>query len=49
MEWDYSMGLFEGLAEEERKHYFLLDNVIDFLFQPQSWLENAEFVHLNDY
>ena len=49
VELDYQRDLFERLAEEERKHFFLLDNVIDFLFQPQSWLENAEFVHLNDY
>lgn len=41
--------LFIKLAREEKKHYFLLENVIEFISQPANWLENAEFVHLEEY
>ncbi|MBE0535173.1 MAG: ferritin family protein [Phycisphaerae bacterium] len=39
----------QKLAAEEKKHYFLLENIIDFVSRPTTWLENAEFVHLEDY
>ncbi|MHC4337666.1 MAG: ferritin family protein, partial [Planctomycetota bacterium] len=42
-------GIFQKLAEEENKHYFLLENIIDFVSRPEQWLENAEFHHLEDY
>ncbi len=42
-------GLFLKLAEEEKKHYFLLDNIIEFVSRPEHWLENAEFYHLEEY
>ncbi|TFG45793.1 MAG: rubrerythrin [Candidatus Brocadiia bacterium] len=41
--------LFLKLAEEEKKHYFILQHIIDFVSRPQQWLENAEFVHLDEY
>jgi rubrerythrin len=41
--------LFEQLAKEEEKHYFLLENIIDFVLRPKHWLENAEWYHLNKY
>ena len=41
--------LFLKLAEEEKKHYFLLDNIIEFVSRPESWLENAEWHHLDEY
>jgi rubrerythrin len=41
--------IFKNLAAEEKKHYFLLDNIVDFLSRPDQWLENAEFCHLEDY
>jgi len=37
------------IAEEEKKHYFLLDNIIDFITRPETWLENAEYNHLDEY
>lgn len=46
---DYQKELFLKLAEEEKKHYFLLDNIIEFVSRPQHWLENAEFCHLEEY
>ena len=42
-------AIFNTLAEEENKHYFLVDNIIDFVSRPQTWLENAEFHHLEKY
>jgi len=41
--------IFEQLAEEEKKHFFLLDNIIEFVSRPETWLENAEFHHLEEY
>lgn len=41
--------IFLSLAEEEKKHYFLLENIIDFVSRPQTWLENAEWHHLDEY
>jgi rubrerythrin len=41
--------VFLTLAEEEKKHYFLLDNIIEFVSRPEQWLENAEFYHLEEY
>ena len=37
------------LAEEEKKHGFLIQNLIDFLSRPMTWIENAEFNHLEEY
>ncbi len=42
-------GILEKLAKEENKHYFLLQNIIDFVSRPETWLENAEWNHLDDY
>jgi rubrerythrin len=41
--------IFLKLADEEKKHYFLLENIIDFVSRPETWLENAEFYHLEEY
>jgi len=46
---EYQKELFLKLAEEEKKHYFLLDNIIEFVSRPEHWLENAEFFHLEEY
>ena len=45
----YQKELFLRLAEEEKKHYFLLENIIEFVSRPETWLENAEFFHLEEY
>jgi len=37
------------IAKEEEKHYLLLDNIIELVSRPQTWLENAEFYHLEEY
>ena len=41
--------ILKTLIEEEKKHYFLLQNIMDFLSRPQTWLENAEWNHLDEY
>jgi len=45
----YQKDIFLELAEEEKKHYFLLENIIEFVSRPETWLENAEFHHLDEY
>ncbi len=42
-------GIFLKLADQEKKHYFLLQNIIDFVSRPETWLENAEWYHLDEY
>jgi rubrerythrin len=46
---EYQKEIFLQLAEEENKHYFLLENIIQFVSRPQTWVENAEFYHLDEY
>ncbi len=46
---EYQRDIFLRLAAEEKKHYFLLDNIIEFVSRPETWLENAEWSHLEGY
>ena len=41
--------IFKKLANEEQKHFIILENICDFLAKPQYFLENAEFHHMEDY
>jgi rubrerythrin len=41
--------IFEALAAEEKKHLFLLENLVEFISRPETWLEDAEFNHLDEY
>jgi len=41
--------IFLKLAGEEKKHTFLLENLVEFVSRPETWIENAEFNHLDDY
>jgi rubrerythrin len=41
--------IFLRIAEEEKKHYFILERIIDFVSRPQTWLENPEWYHLEEY
>ncbi|HDP95334.1 MAG TPA: rubrerythrin [Candidatus Aminicenantes bacterium] len=41
--------LLHRLADEERRHRFLIENMIEFLHRPQRWVEDAEFNHLEEY
>ncbi|MHC4432698.1 MAG: ferritin-like domain-containing protein [Planctomycetota bacterium] len=49
VEKEYQKEIFLRLAAEEKKHYFLLENIIECVSRPQTWLENAEFYHLDEY
>jgi rubrerythrin len=42
-------ALFLRLADEEQRHYFLLEHMIEFVDRPRSWIEDAEFNHLQEY
>jgi rubrerythrin len=37
------------IAEEEQKHYDILENLIMMLQRPETWLENAEWYRLEEY
>ena len=41
--------IFIRIADEEKKHYLILENIIDFVSRPESWLENPEWYHLEEY
>ncbi|MFZ2147722.1 MAG: ferritin family protein [Sedimentisphaerales bacterium] len=49
VEEKYQKEVLLKLADEEKKHYFLLENIIEFVSRPETWLENAEFYHLEEY
>lgn len=40
---------FRKIAREENKHYFILENIINFVSRPEQWNENAEWYHLEEY
>ena len=37
------------IAEEEGKHYIILDNLIELLQRPATWVEDAEWRNMEDY
>ena len=41
--------IFQKLADEEQKHFILLDKICDFVSRPQWFLENAEMYRFDDY
>ena len=41
--------IFYKVADEEKKHYLTLENIIEFVSRPAQWLENAEWYHLEEY
>lgn len=49
VEHEFQKEILLKLAEEERKHFALLESIIEFISRPQTWLENAEFCHLDEY
>lgn len=36
-------------ANEERRHYRLLENILEFVSRPDTWIEDGEFIHLEEY
>lgn len=41
--------IFKKLADEEQKHFVLLEKICDFVDRPQWFLENAEMCRFDDY
>ena len=39
---------FHLLADEDHKHVILIEHVLDFLHQPKSWLDDAEWSNLGN-
>ena len=37
------------IAAEEQKHYLIMDNIIEFISHPNTWLEDAEWRHVDEY
>ena len=37
------------IAEEERRHMVLMGSIADFVSRPATWIEDAEFNHLDEY
>ncbi len=37
------------IADEERTHYLIIDNILELVSRPKEWLENAEWRHLDEY
>lgn len=42
-------SLLGRIAEEEKKHFLLLENIVEYVSKPDTWLENAEWYHLDEY
>jgi len=41
--------IFKMLANEEQKHFVILEKICDFVARPQWFIENAEMYHFDDY
>lgn len=42
-------SIFIKLAQEEAKHVHLMENLVEFISRPKTWIEDAEFYHLDEY
>jgi len=49
VEYPDQKEIFVKIADEENKHYFILEEIINFVSRPQTWLENSEWYHLEEY
>ena len=46
LEDEEQKAIFMRIAEEERQHMVLLENLIEYISFPERWLESAEFNHM---
>lgn len=46
---DNYKNILNKIADEERRHQLIIENVMQFLDRPTQWLENAEWHHLEEY
>ena len=42
-------AVFLKIAEEEKQHFFLMEEMLKFMQRPYRWLENAEWSHFEEY
>ena len=40
---------YEQVANEEHRHYLIMDEICDFIARPNDWVESSEFSNLNNY
>ena len=40
--------IFLVIAKEEKRHKWIMENIIEFVRKPEVWAENAEFSHLDE-
>ncbi len=48
VETDEQRNALQWVIEEEKKHKVVMESMVEFISEPQRWLENAEFTHLDD-
>jgi len=48
LEDEEEKAVFMRIAEEERQHMVLLENLVEYISFPERWLENAEFNHMEN-
>ena len=41
--------ILNRIADEEHRHWVTMQNVVQFLDRPQTWLEDAEWSHIEEY
>lgn len=41
--------LCRQIAEEERKHYLIMDSILELVAHPSAWMENAEWRHMDEF
>ena len=46
---NYQKRILTKMAEEERKHYNMLEHIIQFMQRPERWLEDREWSHHEPY
>lgn len=49
VETEEQKHILNRIADEEHRHWVTMENVIQFLDRPQTWLEDAEWSNLEDY
>jgi len=46
---DEQKQALQWIIEEEKKHQGIMETMVDFVNEPKTWLENAEFTHLDEF
>ncbi|MDO9576547.1 MAG: ferritin family protein [Candidatus Cloacimonadales bacterium] len=49
IECEKNQAVLAEIIEEENQHKFVLENIIEIVSRPQTWIENAEFTHIKNY